>query len=90
MRPFWSGTQYMDWEASNYERCTKGIIFDLEFKCDIQEALSISNIRDGEITTKMAKRMGITDETKTAYVWPCAEVEWTEEWKKEYLQRKES
>lgn len=86
IRPFSNGSQYMDWETSNCERCKKGIINELEYRCPIQKALSIAYIGDGQISDIMAKRMGISKETVNTDVWPCGEVEWTEEWKKEYIE----
>ena len=89
MRPFYCGSQYLDWVASNCERCKKGSIDEIEIRCPIQRTLDAACIGDGEISDAMAVRMGITEETKNAYGWPCAEVEWTEEWKAEYIRRKE-
>lgn len=86
IRPFSNGTQYMDWLASNCERCKKAT-WDLveNFKCDLQEALDMACIGTGEITNEQSKRIGINENTKNSYVWPCSEVEWTKEWKSEYL-----
>ena len=42
-------------------------------------------IGPGEISEPMAKRAGITEDNKSLYQWPCGEVEWTEEWKAEYI-----
>ena len=88
VRPFSNGSQWGDWEASNCERCTK--YFDEEkgeFLCPFQEALTIACVDDGEITDEVAAGIGLTDETRGRYVWKCASVEWTEEWKAEYLKR---
>ena len=79
MRPFYCGTQYYDWLSANCKRCKKA-----NFICEIQEALNMACIGSGEISEPMAKRVGITEENKSLYQWPCGEVEWTEEWKAEF------
>ena len=85
IRPFSNGTQYSDWEACNCDRCKKA---DND-NCDIINVLAEAYVGDGEVTEDIAKKMGITEETKNAYVWPCSEVDWTEEWKKECMDRRE-
>ena len=83
IRPFYCGTQYLDWEASNCERCKKGSEpeGDLPLKCEIQEALTVAYLDDGTVSSRIAERMGITKETDMSGVWCCSEVDWTEEWK---------
>jgi hypothetical protein len=80
IRPFSNGTQYADWLASNCDRCKKQNSGD----CFIQTSLACAYVGDGEVPEDIAKKMGRTEETKNTYVWPCSEVELTEEWKKEY------
>jgi hypothetical protein len=82
VRPFSCGSQYLDWEASNCERCTKQYV-EPNFNCEIQAALLEACMGDGYITKSMAKRMGF-EHIASKYVWCCPEVEWTEAWKKEY------
>lgn len=81
---FSCGTQYSDWVASNCERCKKynpdGI-----GNCDIDNALLIAYFDDGKVCTEIAKRAGLTEQAQGSYVWVCGEVDWTEEWKAQYL-----
>ncbi len=85
IKPFSNGTQYLDWQSSNCERCKK---YRDDFKdpeaCPIDLAIGEASVSDGKITNKMAKRMGY-DPNK--YVWRCGEVEWTDEWKAEWKKR---
>ena len=86
IKPFSNGTQCLDWQASNCERCKK---YRRDFMdpeaCPIDLALGDACIDDGKITNKMAKRMGYDPDK---YVWMCGEVEWTDEWKVECEKRK--
>lgn len=87
--PWSNGTQWMDWEGSNCDRCTKSKLNDDYWAeaCPILNAIFMSQI-DGEgLSEEMARRCGYV-EHEGAYVWPCAEVKWTEEWKAEYRRRK--
>jgi len=81
-RPFSNGTQFLDWEASNCERCTK-FNPDGPSKCKLRHALLTAYWADGSVSERVAKGLGYLD-NKGAYVWPCGEVEWTEEWKYEW------
>lgn len=84
--PFRNGTQYDDWSEYNCNRCTKGVhrLNDETAwpTCELEADLLEARFGDGEIPADTAKRIGINDEIR--YVWPCAEVEWTEEWQAEY------
>lgn len=77
---FSSGSQYGDWVASNCERCAKYDVNDLP-TCEIDEALGLAYLDDGKVTPEIALRAGVNEENANKYVWPCSEVEWTEEWK---------
>jgi len=96
VRPFSNGTQHLDWEASNCGRCKKAASFEQaeadKFICEIERAIGVACISDGTVSAEIAQRMGyfknIPAKTKRfSYVWQCGEVEWTEEWKKEYERR---
>ena len=83
IKPFHCGTQYMDWDAANCQRCKKNIDFNnSEFKCDIQADLFGACLTDGKVPYEIGRRMGAVD-NPTAYQWACPEVEWTEEWKQQ-------
>jgi hypothetical protein len=85
-RPFSNGGQFMDWCASNCDRCVKS--FNDGGECDIEEALFIASIDDGTVSEDIARRMGYLKPdgtTSGAYGWPCTEVEWTEDWKAHVL-----
>ena len=84
IRPFDNGIHLSGWQASNCQRCTK---FDVELTpvCDIDYALLDAYMFDGTVSPEIAERMGAVGHNK--YVWQCGEVEWTEEWKAEVIQR---
>jgi hypothetical protein len=91
IRPFGDGTQFADWTECNCNRCTKGVhrlADDAWPTCELEAALTTACFDTGEITLDIAKRIGMRD-GEERYVWPCNEVEWTEEWKAEYHRRKE-
>lgn len=76
VRPFHCGSQYMDWLDRNCDRCTKGYDHERqESHCEIEEAMSFACIDDGCISTALARRCGITEETRTHYTWDCPERE---------------
>lgn len=79
--PFSNGSQFMDWAASNCDRCKKSTESG-DFTCDIQKEISYAAIDDGSVSEDIAKRMGYSD--PLLYCWMCTEVEWTDEWKELY------
>jgi hypothetical protein len=88
-RPFSSGFQSGDWEASNCERCTK-YSDEPETMCPIMYAIAYAYLGTGEVDEDTARRMGYLKNdgsTDGRYAWPCTEVEWTEEWKAEWTAR---
>lgn len=88
---FDSGTQFMDWTSCNCERCKKSTSNDPSIgpsdmpKCEVEYALILACIGDGVVTPEIRRRAGADEEPTGRYVWPCLEVEWTEEWKAEYI-----
>jgi hypothetical protein len=89
--PFSNGSQWLDWQESNCERCTKSEERDENDcrACPIITAIEWSAWGQ-PLTPEMAYRMGYVDQEgnrSMAYVWPCREVEWTEEWKTEHRRR---
>ena len=89
--PFHCGTQYLDWQASNCERCKKWTPEPSQpddWKCEIDEALFLGCMEDGTISRKIATRMGWKKGPPFPLAWECGEVEWTEEWKRECDARK--
>jgi hypothetical protein len=86
IRPFSCGTQYGAWVMSNCDRCKKGAREGQGFECDIDEALWEGYWGDGTVSMEIAERMGAI-ENEGAYIWQCPEVEWTDEWKKEWESR---
>jgi len=85
VRPFSNGTQYLDWQASNCDRCTKAATeadyYAGKFPCDIEKELAYAAVGDGTINDEIAARLKPDPES---YVWPCGEWEPTEAWKAEY------
>ena len=86
IRPFDSGSQYVDWTACNCDRCTKSTYNEAKTPCDLEYALLAACFGDGEITADIAQRCGLNDNAG-GYVWPCTEVEWTVAWQEEYKRR---
>lgn len=84
VRPFSNGSQHADWEMSNCDRCTKNTPEGIP-TCEIQRAICDAAFGNGAMSASMAKRMGYSN--PIAYVWQCAEVVWTEEWKAEHRRR---
>lgn len=82
VRPFYCGSQAMEWEGANCDRCTKGQSGDDEFKCDIQQELFEAACGDGTVSAEIAKRMSVP--SGGYYIWKCGEWEPTEEWKVEW------
>lgn len=84
---FSSGSQYSDWVSSNCERCTK---YNKEgvSDCEIETALLCAYFDDGKVAPDIAERAGANEEENAGrYIWQCSEVDWTDEWKAEYLAR---
>jgi len=81
VRPFSSGSQYMDWTASNCEstpRCSKYLDPDDVVRggadfCELAKALAEGCIFDGTISAKQAERLDVPREAPFPYVWPCPE-----------------
>ena len=89
-RPFSNGGQFMDWCASNCDRCVLGNANRESGACDIEQALALAYLDDGTVSEDIARRMGYLKPDGTTdrnYAWPCTEVEWTEDWKAEVLAR---
>lgn len=82
--PFYCGTQYGDWTGSNCDRCKKAAPLYGDSTCEIELALHIAYLSDGEVTEEIAKKMGYFD-NEDKEIWMCPEVEWTEEWKAKCL-----
>jgi hypothetical protein len=81
IQPFANGSQYMDWQECNCCRCEK--YTEDGSGCEIDAALGEASWSDGEVSDKIATRMGYPG-AAMRYVWPCTEVVWTEAWKAEY------
>lgn len=77
VKPFSSGSQFDDWEASNCHKCK---YYELG-NCDIALALIFAYWDDGTVSQEIANRMGYV---KDKYVWQCTEVNWIEELVKEF------
>jgi hypothetical protein len=90
-RPFYCGSQSVDWEGANCHRCVKGLTAEQDAAgtwpiCEIQAAITYAAVGDGSFDETMARRIGWFDH-RDRYCWPCSEVEWTEEWKAEYRRK---
>lgn len=72
-RPFSSGTQYASWTFANCEHCKHGYLNnDEQFVCEIEKAINLALIGDGNVTDKIADRMGYRDD-EFLYLWQCGE-----------------
>jgi hypothetical protein len=95
-RPFYCGTQLIDWQEANCCRCKKysfqtdpatgqtRVPLDEDQVCQIEEAIFEAHWGDGQVSDEIASRMGANTD---AHIWQCGEVDWTEEWKAEYRNR---
>ena len=69
--PFSCGTQYVDWEHLNCDRCPKGReTHDGGFCCDLMKALTLAYIGDGTIDPTTAGRIGVPSNPHV-YLWDC-------------------
>ena len=84
-RPFYSGTQFADWQISNCYRCTKAPQDQDSWpECPIYAALLEAYVGNGEVDNAIATRMNYTPDK---YNWMCSEWEPTEAWKAEWYKR---
>ena len=72
IRPFSTGTQYIDWQDANCCRCQRGGEDGQGVGCEIADALGEACIGDGEVSEDIARRMGHTL-FPDYYNWPCTE-----------------
>lgn len=73
-KPFYCGTQYVDWQGRNCDKCRK---FRYEGpadpkNCAIDYALGMAFWKDGQVSDEIAKRMGVPDDVRI-YTWDCPE-----------------
>lgn len=63
VRPFYCGTQSMDWRTANCDRCAKmpTEVKPGEFLCEIDFCISYAAIASGTIPKEIADRMGCKD-----------------------------
>lgn len=89
--PFDCGSQRMDWDARNCDRCTKGYCsrlgpdaavawVDDTDACPIERAISEGAMSDAKVSDEIAKRMGLLDNEPPrqdgfSYTWDCPERE---------------
>lgn len=79
VRPFYCGTQAIDWQTSNCENCHMRGFYrkpqeqrDFEWRCEIQHALDLACLGDGTVSAEIGRRMGHTD--PLAHGWKCTEL----------------
>lgn len=68
VRPFSSGTQWLDWWDVNCATCHRD-----EEKCEIAVGLNTASFVDGTVIADVAERMGFTRFGADHYDWPCLE-----------------
>ena len=76
VRPFSTGTQYLDWRDANCCRCRKYRVEGgevVEPYCELEEALAPAALDGGLIEPGHAARLGVPAATWTA--WRCREFE---------------
>ena len=75
IRPFCCGSQFADWVSYNCQNCKKQYDEDnMQYHCDIEEAIGDGYVGDGTIPFEIWKRMG-GEANKGAYNWECPEKE---------------
>ena len=74
MRPFHNGSQFADWRILNCDSCKRSVDNKKSGgSCDIEEALDVACLTDGNVSNEIGVRMGATD--PIAYTWKCPEYE---------------
>jgi len=71
VKPFDSGTQYVEWVARNCNRCKYGFTESDWYQCEIQYALDLAFITDGHVDRYIAEAMGWKDQVPWYYTWDC-------------------
>jgi len=77
LQPFWSGTEFLDWESANCCRCalyseteTQPYVWG---ECPFHDALSEASVGDGLVDAELAARYGCTLEVvERGRPWPCS------------------
>lgn len=73
IRPFSNGTQYIDWQIRNCDRCKKACTDSGNSPiCPIKKALALASWGDGTISDELGKRMGY-EPGNPRYTWDCPE-----------------
>jgi hypothetical protein len=74
-RPFSCGSQYIDWQARNCERCAKYNAEEADpLLCELDFALGVAALTDGEVPDDIARRMGYSGDPQQ-FTWDCPERE---------------
>jgi hypothetical protein len=73
-RPFYCGTQSLDWKTWNCDNCQKGYDCTTKtWRCDLEEKIDLAYFGDGSVTEDIARRMGcLGNEGK--HNWRCGEL----------------
>ena len=59
----WSnGTEFLDWESNNCQRCVKRAATTTWGVCELRDAISMSMIEDGTFSPEIAARLGYADD----------------------------
>jgi len=75
IRPFYCGTQYMDWESKNCGHCRKSAPADAQhFTCELEYCLSYACFGAGTVSEGIAARIGYNPATEV-YLFKCREFE---------------
>lgn len=73
IRPFSNGSQFADWENRNCDRCRLAPRGEFaQYRCPIQKALGLAYWDSGDVSQKIADRMGYKPE-ENRYTWDCPE-----------------
>jgi hypothetical protein len=70
VQPFYCGSQFGDWIDRNCSRCSKYDPDEATGECEIDDALGMAYLGDGEISEEIARRMGYDE---AVYSWDCPE-----------------
>lgn len=74
MRPFYCGTQALDWKSRNCDNCQKQCDTEINaWRCDIERAIYEAQLGDGSVSEEIAHRMGCI-ENLGHHNWRCGEL----------------
>lgn len=71
VRLFANGTEFMVWDERNCAVCKKGYTDE----CELQDAIDLAALTDGEVPKDIAERLGYFDRESVRHMFYCRERE---------------